>query len=208
MTERVCLAVLGDSFVAGIGDREHRGWVGRLAATVNDGLHPVVCYELGVGGETTADVLVRADRELAPRLQAETRNGVIISTGVNDTDWEDRSPRLRPAASGDALQGLLSTAERYGPALVVGPPPVADEDHNARIAALADAFRTACTARHVGFVDTYRPLRGDGTWMTQVAATDGAHPDSAGYSVMTHVIQASHAWRRFCTGLGLQLPVQ
>ncbi len=47
---RVCF--LGDSFVAGVGDPEHLGWVGRVAARTNRGGQPLTAYGLGVRRET------------------------------------------------------------------------------------------------------------------------------------------------------------
>lgn len=204
MAGHVRLAVLGNSFVAGVGDPEHRGWVGRVAATILDEGQPVTCYALGVRRQTTADVLARARDELAPRLLPETRNGVIISTGVNDTQIEDGRRRLSLKTSIEALKELLAVAELYGQVLVIGPPPVSQVDHNDRIAALSEAFSEVCAKRGIGFIETCRALLGNRTWRAEVSSGDGAHPGKAGYAALTDVVAASDGWRSFGAPLRLE----
>ncbi len=204
MTGQVRLAVLGDSFVAGIGDPEHRGWVGRVAATLMDEGQPVTCYALGVRRQTTAEVLARARHELAPRLLPETRNGVIVSTGVNDTQKDEGRRRLSLQGSVETLQELLSISKLYAQALVVGPPPVANRDHNDRIVVLSDTFSKVCAKREIGFIETCRPLLGDAAWSAEVSSGDGAHPGAAGYAALADVVAASEAWRGFCAALRLE----
>ena len=50
---------VGDSFVAGVGDPEGRGWVGRVVAAAHAAGLPLTAYNLGVRRETSADVLAR-----------------------------------------------------------------------------------------------------------------------------------------------------
>lgn len=111
---RVC--VLGDSFTAGTGDPEHRGWVGRVAAA---GPQPVTVYNLGVRRETSADVLGRWRAECTARLPAGVDGRVVVAFGVNDTTAEEGTLRVRPTASAGNLAALLDAAP--WPVLVVGP---------------------------------------------------------------------------------------
>jgi hypothetical protein len=60
----VRVTVLGDSYVPGVGDPAHLGWVGRVAAA---GPQPVTVDNLGVRGDTGADVAARWAREVARR---------------------------------------------------------------------------------------------------------------------------------------------
>lgn len=177
---RVCF--LGDSFVAGVGDPEHRGWVGRLCARSAAAGRPLTAYNLGVRRETTADVLDRGAAECRTRLAAGDDRRIVVSTGVNDAMDEDGSPRLTVDASLAALAGLLGGAADAGwPVLVVGPPPIADAGHNRRIAELDSRFGELCAATGVPYVAVLDALAGNATWRREVAAGDGAHPGAAGY---------------------------
>ena len=76
---RVCF--LGDSFVAGVGDPEHRGWVGRLAARTSREGQPLTVYDLGVRRETSRDLLRRWHGKCVPRLPAGARAGWSCPSG-------------------------------------------------------------------------------------------------------------------------------
>ncbi len=54
---RACF--VGDSFVAGVADPEHLGWVGRIAARSHQAGRPVIAYNLRVRRETSRDTLRR-----------------------------------------------------------------------------------------------------------------------------------------------------
>jgi lysophospholipase L1-like esterase len=185
---RVCF--VGDSFVAGVGDPEHLGWPGRLAArSERDGL-PLTRYVLGVRRQTSAEVAARWAAECAPRLTGDWESRVVLSTGVNDTTEEDGAPRLAPERSVAALDEVLAGAAAAGwPVLVVGPPAVADHDHNERTAALDDRFAHRCADRGVPYVPVVRALAADPVWMREVAAGDGAHPGAAGYTVLADLVR-------------------
>jgi acyl-CoA thioesterase I len=66
------LCVFGDSFVAGIGDPCRLGWVGRAIAALNR--PQITLYNLGVRGQTGADILARLHCEAAPRLELHALN--------------------------------------------------------------------------------------------------------------------------------------
>ncbi|MCF6744248.1 G-D-S-L family lipolytic protein [Blastococcus sp. KM273128] len=177
---RVCF--LGDSFVAGVGDPEHRGWVGRMSARSTGAGRPLTAYNLGVRRDTTAEVRARWAAECRPRLAAGQDRRIVVSTGVNDTTVENGSRRLAAEASLAALAALLGGAADAGwPVLVVGPPPVADAGHDRRVAELDSRFGELCAATGVPYVAVLDALAGSATWRREVAAGDGAHPGAAGY---------------------------
>ncbi|MGY1719781.1 GDSL-type esterase/lipase family protein [Blastococcus sp. SYSU DS0552] len=177
---RVCF--IGDSFVAGVGDPEHRGWVGRLCARSHGAGLPLTAYNLGVRRETSADVLARWSAECRPRLSAGDDRRVVVAFGVNDTTVEAGGPRVPEDASVAVLAELLAAAADAGwPVLVVGPPPVADAGQNHRIAALDVRFGELCAARGVPYAGVLASLTGSATWRREVAEGDGAHPGAAGY---------------------------
>jgi acyl-CoA thioesterase-1 len=54
---RICF--FGDSFVNGTGDDDALGWVGRAVASARHAGRDVTAYNLGVRGDTSADVAAR-----------------------------------------------------------------------------------------------------------------------------------------------------
>jgi len=185
---RVCF--VGDSFTAGVGDPDHLGWTGRLAAaTERDGL-PLTRYVLGVRRQTSAEVAARWAAECVPRLTGEWESRVVLSTGVNDTTHEDGVPRLDPARSVAALGAVLRGAADAGwPVLVVGPAAVADHAHNARTRALDDRFTQVCAGAGVPYVPVVRALAAHPTYLKEVASGDGAHPGAAGYTLLAELVR-------------------
>ncbi|WP_218610326.1 GDSL-type esterase/lipase family protein [Pseudonocardia sp. KRD291] len=200
----VRIGAIGDSFVAGVGDPEHLGWVGRLAAASHrDGL-PLTLYNLGIRRDTTRDVLSRWRRELPLRLRVpgggpiEAR--VVVGVGVNDTTaspgTHGPSSRVGPAASAAHLEMLLGELSDLGwPVFVAGPPPVADPEQTARIADLDARFAGVCAGLGVTYAPVLGALAEDPVWTAEVAAGDGAHPGAGGYARLAEIVTG--AWREW-----------
>lgn len=189
---RVCF--LGDSFVAGVGDPEHRGWVGRLCARSTSAGRPLTAYVLGVRRRTSRDVLQRWEGECAPRLPPDCDGRLVLSFGVNDSAFEGDTERVPADESRANLTTLLRQIRAAGwKALVVGPPPVADPTHNERIAALDEAFSGITSAAGIAYAGVYERLLIDPDWMTEVAANDGSHPGAAGYARLADLV--GEPWR-------------
>jgi len=192
---RVCF--VGDSFVAGVGDPEHLGWTGRLCATTERAGLPVTRYVLGVRRQTTAEVAERWAVECRPRLSGgDWEPRLVLSTGVNDTTEVDGVLRLDPDGSVAALAGMLTGAAGAGwPVLVVGPPAVADDAQNQRIADLDERFARTCADHGVPYVPVVATLAANPTWRAEVAAGDGAHPGAAGYAILADLVRPD--WERW-----------
>jgi acyl-CoA thioesterase-1 len=106
---------------------------------------------------------------------------------------------LEPARSVAGLSEVLTGAATAGwPVLVAGPPAVADDAQNQRIAALDDRFARACADHGVPYVPVVRALADDPTWMREVAAGDGAHPGAAGYAVLADLVHPH--WQTWLAG--------
>lgn len=199
---RVC--VVGDSFVAGVGDPEHLGWVGRVAARTHRAGRPLTSYALGVRGETSRDVADRWRAECTPRLPPGCDGRVVIAFGVNDTTIEEGAgqPRVSAPDSAGHLARMLHDVRDAGwPALVVGPPPITDPAQNQRIAGLDATFSGVCADAGVGYVGVFTELSADPTWMRQVAEDDGAHPGADGYRRLAELV-----WTRWLPWLRAPAP--
>jgi hypothetical protein len=82
----------GDSHTVGAGDPAALGWAGRVAAAaIGEGI-PVTPYNLGVRGETSAEVAGRWRREALPRLPEEGEPRVVFAPSRR---WPSRCGALR-----------------------------------------------------------------------------------------------------------------
>ena len=187
---------VGDSYVAGIGDPEHRGWVGRLAERSDrDGL-PVTAYNLGVRRDTSDDIARRWAAEVGARRVAGSEDRMVVAFGVNDTTDDGGTPRVpaeRSVANLRAIAREAATARL--PVLVVGPPPVDDRAQNRRIAALDAELNAAAAELAVPYVSVFAALAADPRWTGEVERGDGAHPGAGGYAALAELVEP--AWRRW-----------
>lgn len=183
--------VFGDSYVAGVGDPEGRGWVGRVvAASFAAGL-PLTAFALGVRRQTSIEVAARWRGEARPRIAGGSDCRVVFAVGVNDTTVEEGAERVAPGAAQAALAAMLGEAATDGlRAFVVGPPPVADAAQTARVAAVSERFAAVCAARGVPYCDVLDPLRASAAWVREVVEGDGAHPAAGGYDALARAILA------------------
>jgi len=188
------LLAFGDSFVAGAGDPDHQGWLGRALA----GRPEVTAYNHGVRGDTSADVARRWPAEAQARLTDAEPCRIVFSFGRNDANAaEGGGARLSPAESLKTANLLLTQGLRLAPVLMVGPPPAHEPALAARLEGLNEAFKTLCARQRVPYIDVLRPLAVSGTWLAEARAGDGAHPRAGGYQLMADLIAAHPAWRRF-----------
>ena len=177
---RIC--VVGDSFVHGVGDPSGHGWVGRVTERRRHEGWTLTSYQLGVRMDTAPDIARRLP-EVTARLRNGDRYGLVVSFGVNDTSLVDGVERLDADGSVAALDTLLQAAETAGwAALVIGPPPLLDDDHNLRLRSLSDRLADECDLRAVRYADSIDLLHGDPTWQASLRAGDGAHPVAGGYA--------------------------
>lgn len=188
---RICF--VGDSFVNGTGDETALGWAGRLCSDANARGFAVTYYNLGVRRNTRRDVLRRWEHECSLRLPNTCDGRVVISCGVNDTAIEDGSLRVPPDESRANVREILRIAKKYE-VLMLGPPPVADDEQNGRILGLTWAFADEAKLLGVPFIDLFSPLSSDVAYEAEIANNDGAHPKSGGYMKMANIVLASPSW--------------
>lgn len=188
------IAFFGDSFVNGYGDPDALGWTGRVCAAVIARGHVVTGYNCGIRRNTSADVLARWHDEAVHRLPAEHPCALVFSFGVNDCIVESGGPRVERAASVANARRILTDAKAMAPTLMVGPPPVADADVNARIAALVPKLQAVCRDLSVPFLDIFAVLQAS-AWVREAAANDGAHPGRGGYQALADLVDRWPPWR-------------
>ena len=188
------ICFVGDSFVTGTGDPECLGWAGRVCAAAQRSSHDLTYYNLGIRRETSLDIRGRWLKEVACRLPKDVDGRVVFSFGVNDTTLKNGKTRVELSDSIKNTREILSTAKRLYPTLMVGPPPITDAEKNSRVAGLSQQFETVCGELNVAYLDVFTPLQTSETWMSEIAANDGSHPRSEGYSAMALLVQSWSVW--------------
>ncbi len=186
----VGLCFVGASMTAGYGDPKGLGWVGRV---VSRSQHPdldLTAYNLGVRGDTSADVMARWRAETAPRWTRRAERRLVVSVGAADT-----LAGVSLARSRLNLANILDEATTSGIAVfVVGLAPTLDSDLNERIEALADAQADVCVRRGVTYVDCFHPLATHDQWLSDLtASSDRTHPGQAGYGLIAWLV-LHHGW--------------
>ncbi len=188
------VTVFGDSLVYGYGDPVNGGWVEQLRRRWMAG-H--VLYNLGVRGDTAAQVNQRLEQEFLVRgeLRNKLPDLIILSVGVND------SPRVGKRGSmtdGDRFSleiiNLLDKAKNLCPVMFVGMVPV-DESKMPFLDCMhfnhEDQFRykeitkLACQVRNIPYLDIFDLWQSRGqTWISDRLSQDGLHPNTSGYSAL------------------------
>lgn len=181
----VALVFLGASLVAGVGDPKGQGWVTRVVGRTQHPDLELTAYNLGVRGDTTADLLERWTSEVPRRWAGRTERRLVVSVGGNDISSGVSLARHRLN-----LANLLDDAASQGVAtFVVSPPPSDDEELNGRLEILVEAQADVCSRRGIPFVDCYGPLRQHDQWRTDLAASSVPHhPGQAGYGLIAWLV--------------------
>jgi acyl-CoA thioesterase-1 len=191
---RICF--IGDSFINGTGDDTCLGWTGRICSHARQRGRDITPYNLGVRRDTTGDIAERWQREARARLPPEHDGRLVFSFGVNDCVSEQPcSVRIVESASLIFARGILTAANAWLPTLMIGPPPTADPELNQRVEHLSLRLGVLCEDLSIPFLSTWNPLISNDTWMREVAAADGAHPNSAGYAILADLILNWPPWQ-------------
>lgn len=182
----VGLVFIGASLVAGFGDPKGQGWVTRVVGRTNHPDLTLTAYNLGVRGDTSADVLERWRTECPPRWEGRSERRLVVSVGSNDAAQGMTLARHRLN-----LANILDDASAAGiSTFVVSPPPSDDEELNSKLEVLVEAQGDVCSRRGVPFVDCYRPLVAHEQWRADLSANTAAphHPGQAGYGLIAWLV--------------------
>lgn len=190
---RICF--LGDSFVSGAYDTECLGWAGRICAAARARGHDVSPYNLGIRGESSAQLAERWHNEALLRHNALQEVRLVFEFGMNDVREINGKPQLEESQSLAAARSLLAKALQWKPTLMVGPPPVNDEPRNARVKSVSAKFAELCRELAVPYFDSYTALCDTGVWLRDIKEVDGTHPTAVGYAEWARLIGNWPSWR-------------
>ena len=193
------VTAFGDSLIYGYGDPVNGGWVEQLRRQWMATEPSHVLYNLGVRGDTTAQVNQRLEQEFLRRgeLRNKRPDLMILSVGVNDSPRVGkRSGRNITDCDRFSLEivNLLDKAQSLCPVMFVGMVPV-NESKMPFLDCLQfnheDQFRykemtkSACQVRDIPYLDVFDLWQNRGQdWINQHLGEDGLHPNSEGYSAL------------------------
>ncbi len=186
---RVCF--LGDSLTFGQGDESGLGWPGRVVLAAQGSGVNLTGYNLGVRGDTGAQIAARAPAEVKGRFRSGDAKAVTIFFGANDIGQD-----LPLGESADALRALLTwAAEQRLTAFVLSPPLFADPLSDALADGMTAAFAHLCAERGVAYLDLRDAGIDWGLWWAQARAGDGVHPGAEAYASLAEAFARWAAWR-------------
>lgn len=193
VVQRLCF--IGDSFVNGTGDPDCLGWVGRVCARACRDGHDLTVYNLGIRGNTSADIRQRWWQEVERRISPTVDNRMVFSFGTNDTTIENGQRRVPLAESIEHSRQILTQAKQHYPTLMISSLPIADPEQNLRSAELNSSLADLCQSLGIPFLDAFSQLINSDVWMSEVAKVDDAHPQAGGYAKLADMIQQWSAWQ-------------
>jgi lysophospholipase L1-like esterase len=180
----IALVFIGDAYVAGYGDPKGLGWVSRVVGRTAHPDADITAYQLGVRGDTSADVLARWHTECPPRWKDRSEKRLVVAVGHNDAANGMSVARVRLN-----LANILDDAASSGiAAFAVGPTPTLDAELNARLKIVVEAQADVCARRGVPYVDCFNPLIGHEQWDSDLGATGDVHPGQAGYGLIAWLV--------------------
>lgn len=196
---KICF--FGDSFTNGVGDDECLGWVGRVCAEQRKAGVDLTSYNLGIRGNTSADILGRWQQEAHARLDgadvSASEGRVVFAFGTNDcAKGDDGRSRLPQNERLKNARAILVAAPKSWPTLFIGPLPIADDPvANKRIADLSRQIGVFAKAHHVDYLDVFSAAHASEIWRDECLKGDGAHPGAAGYELVAALVSEWNAWQ-------------
>jgi lysophospholipase L1-like esterase len=208
------LFFVGDSITVGAWD-EKGGWASRLSGqilhkTMNDKFSEpgfyCLPYNLGVSGDTIADVLPRLEREIMPRLDQddpEEAVQIVFAIGVNDSCYmvEEGRPCFTDEEFRHNLEEMVATAQKITQRIsFIGLMPVDDDllnpmpwapekaymrEHVQRYEAIIEAV---CGSHDLPFLPLFEKWLSMPDYKSYLF--DGIHPNSKGHELLAAQIAA------------------
>lgn len=120
------ILVFGTSTTYGLWDIEG-GWVQRLRKFLDEKMinsdykHDYLIYNLGIGGDKSADILKRFVPETEGRLDDESKNIMLFHLGINDCIYNNQLRKIEVSSAQfrQNYSKLIALAKKYSKKIVV-----------------------------------------------------------------------------------------
>lgn len=188
--------VFGESIAYGAWD-SMGGWVDRLKqhehkkTLESAGSHKSQVFNLGIGGDTSTDILSRIGNELESRWKRDWSLRVIISCGVNDARFIQRKPEVTIQKYESNLRQMIAIVRHYTDDIVfVATPPISRKNvvfkemefRDEVIQQYEETMRAVAESEQVSFV-TLRQIFAVPD-MQSLYSYDGLHPNDNGHKLI------------------------
>ncbi len=209
------ILIFGASGSHGTGG-EHGGWSDKLKQYVHEQMYGPkgngeLCniYELGIPGNSSADVLARMESEIKARMVFDAKPSevcIILAVGGNDSRASETPDNFMNTPEGYAQNfgKLVQVARRYAEQVVcLGHTPVDEAKTNPkrspsgslayftneRMQTFEAVIRSVAQTPGVTFLPLFKEVPED--WQTRCLYADGLHPNDAGHQWIFERLRSS-----------------
>jgi lysophospholipase L1-like esterase len=195
----VRVLIFGDSITQGFDDPDG-GWVEHLKRDYlqqkTNGIDALEIFNLGISGDTSADVLRRIENEISVRRWPNDPVMTILAIGVNDSA-DKRGQRLGPLDEYEVnIKKLLNVMTKMSDQqLIVGLTPCVDSlldpaawsendfrASNQRVRDYEQALLAIVNEHNLQFVPIWEKFMNEPSWEGMLP--DGLHPNTAGHNLI------------------------
>lgn len=193
----------GDSITLGVNVLEDDTWTCLLNASMKAHgvpIPPSTFYYLGVRKSSSKAIAQRFMPEFQVRNIAGSESYFVFMFGTVDAAELNGKSVLDIEETITYTKEILAQAKEHGKCILVTPPPVQNEAHNARISSLAKEQIKICEELNIPYVDVNTALN-DSLVYTQ-DLNDGVHPQEMGNTAIFDIIWQSaplQDWVGECT---------
>jgi len=165
---------IGDSLTYGFPFTPRYSWVSLTARQTGSQI-----INQGVCGETTGDMLLRFEQDVAAPAPAYA----IIMGGTNDAFMD-----ISPEEVAENIEAMLNLSSTSGIVPLIGlPPPVDFTEEEALLEEYRQQMRALALTRNITVLDFYAAMVNPTGGLRRGLHDDGVHPNEAGYRVMAEV---------------------
>jgi len=187
----------GDSIAYGEWD-EQGGWVQRIRSSLDQQFiygrgDRTLVYNLGIPGDTAADVLMRIEGEMAARFNPDNKNLIVFAVGMNDSHFSmsEQKDRFTQDEFERHIGKLIGIARKFTQDVAfVGLNPIEEakvqplpwnpeKSYNmARVELFNSIIEKVAKEEGLFFADIWRDWAGDDL---KTMLFDGLHPTATGH---------------------------
>jgi len=199
----------GDSITLGCNDSHGLGWPGRLGCGLQRNGRNLAVYNLGINGDTSANIADRWRHETEVRSRNET-GLILFAFGFNDASRPtDGRLQVELQDSIACAEALMLAAKSVSKVLWIGPTPL-DESvnplrtefetwttYNNEIAGYDKAYAQLAEDLGVDYLRLFPEFLQSERYHAALASGDGIHPGDDGYAMIAEKISAWQAWQQY-----------
>lgn len=189
------ILIFGDSITAGRGVAKEKSWTGRLSRVFDKkDKDNFIVYNLGIPGESTAELLKRFEIECQSRTYRQCPDDsfiVVINIGLNDSKYINSSnnPKTPKDIFRKNISKLINAARRYTKKVIfVGLTPVNEKKTaplgnvyflNKRVEIYNNVIKDCCNKHDILFINLFKYWFGQS--YKRFLSDDGLHPNEVGH---------------------------